>query len=74
MNHIRKRSPRLLLTLCKGIYPSYTGVHTVCVVPESTTSPVALPLANLGREEGREVGDKGGSSYSGCTVLQSLTK
>ena len=49
---------------CARAYPSYTGVHTVCVAPESTTSPVALPLANL-RRQGEE-GQKRRQLYTNC--------
>lgn len=47
---VRKSPPRGLFTIaCCKTYPSWMGMAEVCVAPESTTSPVDLPLAKAAR-------------------------
>ena len=56
---------------CARAYPSYTGVHTVCVAPESTTSPVALPLASV-KAGGKK--DRRGDNFTTTALQHYATK
>ena len=57
MNHIRKRSPRLLLTLCKGISIIHRSAHSLCgtrVNYQPSGSSIGKPGKGRGERDGRQ--------------------